>query len=222
MSYPPNQPDPQQPGGYPQPGQPQGGQPPQQPGYGPAHSTPPPAPSYGAPDQGPITPGGYGAPGQTPMASGGYGAPGGYGDPYHQVGMPQRRPGTVTAGAILTWVGCALMIIMGIIVAVAGGSLDLTEALGDMSGAATGIMVGVGIFLVVAGAIPLVLGILAFKGSKGALIGLTVVGVIWVLLTLVSLFSDAGSGGNLIAVLWIAGATALFWSGRSWYDAPRV
>ncbi|HIZ34879.1 MAG TPA: tetraspanin family protein [Candidatus Ruania gallistercoris] len=221
MSYPPNQPDPQQPGGYPQPGQPQGGQPPQQPGYGPAHSTPP-APGYGAPGQPPAAPG-YGAPGQTPMAPG-YGAPGGYGDPYAQVGMPQQRPGTVTAGAVMTFIGCGVMILLGLIIVIfaLAGSQAFTEAFGEASGFATGAIAVVGIVLLVIGVIPFILGLFAFRGSKGALIGLTIFAGIYVLLSLGSVFTDSGTGGTLLPLIWVIAATALFWSGKSWYDAPRA
>lgn len=225
MSYPPNQSDPQGPGhSQPQPDQPYGGQAPQHPGgYGPPDANPPGAPNYGAPSYGAP---GYGAPGQPPAAPGqapmapGYGAPGEYGGGYGQAAVV-RRPGTVTAGAILTWVGCGLMMILGLILAVAGGSLGLSEAFGEMTGAATGIMVGVGVFVVIAGLIPLLLSIFAFRGSKGSLIGLTVVGALWVLLLLFSLVNSDNPGGGIVSILWIGGATALFWAGRAWYDARR-
>src|SRR5699024_8791549 len=101
------------------------------------------------------------------------------------------------------------------------GSAALAEALGAASGMATAAFVIAGIVVIVMGAIPLVLGIFAFKGSKGALIGLTIVGGLYVLLTLGSMFSDSGNASALIGVLWVVGATVLFWTGRAWYDAPH-
>jgi hypothetical protein len=96
-------------GGYPvfggpgpggQPPQPSAGQPPPGPTYGPAHGHPPQGPAYGQPP--------YGAP---------YGAP--YGQGYGQPprpGIPDRRPGGVTAAAVITLVGASLALVGGLIV----------------------------------------------------------------------------------------------------------
>lgn len=219
MTYPPPQPGPQdpgpsqpeQPGEYGQPGQfnqpaqpgqqgpPNGGQvPPPHQANQPYGAQPPPLDQYGQP----------------------YGVPGAYGTPYGQVG-PTQRPVTVTIGAILTWIGSAMMVVLGLILAIAGGSIGLSDMMPDMAGLATGVMVGAGVFVMVLGLIPLLLGVFAFRGSKGALIGLTVIGGLWVLLMLVSMFSSDSPLGSIISILWIAGATVLFWVGRDWYDARR-
>ena len=158
------------------------------------------------------------------MTPGGYGAPGGYGDPYGQVGMPQQRPGPVTAGAVMTFIGSGLLILIGLIVVIFGlaGSQAFAEAFGQGAGIATGAVMVVGFVLLVLGVIPFVLGLFAFRGSKGALIGLTIFGGIYVVLSLGSLFTDSGTGGALLPLIWVIAATALFWSGRSWYDSRRV
>ena len=227
MSYPPNQPDPQGPGysqpSQPgQPGQPYGGQAPQQPGgYGQPGGYDP-SGGYGQPADTPPGAPAYGPPGQTPMAPGQYGAPGAYGGGYGQ-GVAMQRPGTVTAGAVLTFIGSGLLVLIGLLMMIFGaaGNQAFAEAFGEASGFATAALVVFGIVLLVIGAIPLVLGIFAFKGSKGALIGLTVFGGLYVLLTLGSLFSGSSDASTLIPLLWVAGATALFWAGRAWYDAPH-
>lgn len=138
--------------------------------------------------------------------------------------MPQQRPGTVTAGGVMTFIGTGLMIVLGLVVLIfaLAGSQAFTEAFGEGAGVATGAVAVVGVVLLVIGIIPFLLGLFAFRGSKGALIGLTIFAGIYVLLTLGSVFTDTGTSGTLLPLIWIIAATALFWSGRSWYDAPRA
>lgn len=219
MSYPnppEQQPDQQQPG-YGQPGQ-QPGQ--AQPGYGQPQGQPgQPQPGYGQqPGQQPgqyAAPGQYGAPGQPPSApQAGYPAPGA--PAYaHPALDPDKRPGGVVAASIMTWVGSGLMVFAGIGLLAAGGSPDVLNTLSMPPSA--------GSFLQITGAVSLVISIVAivlavgaFKRKKGAMIGLVVLGAIYVIFSIVSMIQGMGSG--VVAILWVAIACALLLRARPWYD----
>ncbi|MQA84164.1 MAG: hypothetical protein GEV03_05935 [Streptosporangiales bacterium] len=127
-----------------------------------------------------------------------------------------RRPGTVLGGAIMTYVGSAFGVFVGLANVVT--SAELAESLRTDPRA----LVAWGVGIAVASVAASVLAIFALRGSNGARAALTVVGGIYVLWALYSLVRDHNVLG-VAAVAWIAAAVALFWVGNAgaWYRAHR-
>lgn len=136
-----------------------------------------------------------------------------------------RRPGTVTAGAILAWIASAYVVAAGavqIIDANAVANPGLTAGLSRELTAA-------GVVVIVAGLLGLLLTTLTFRGSRGALIALTVLASICVAVPIAAwlylIVSFAGAIPppirTVLGVLWTAAAVGLLWSGRSWYRTRR-
>ncbi|MQA84166.1 MAG: hypothetical protein GEV03_05945 [Streptosporangiales bacterium] len=198
----------QQPPGGPQypPGPPQQGPPGGLPGY--------PPPGGQQPPQG-------GAWGQ-PEGQWGYGAYGAYDHP--------RRPGTVLGGAIMTYVGSAFLVLLGVVLLIGGAvSASFMEgaaesgAMGDMPPNTLRLVIlGLGGFVLVLGAVLIALALFAQKGSNGARIGLTVIGGIQILLGLASLVT--GSPQTIVTVLYVGVVLVLFWVGgaNEWYRAQKA
>lgn len=187
------QPDPnaQQPGVPPVPQAPNG-----PPAYNAPGQSSPGAPSYGAASGGQSYGGapapGYGAP-STP------GAPGYGGAPWAGGAMP--RPGTVTAGSILAFIGGGFMVIIGLVLALAGGSGALDDM--DMPGFAGGLgglFVGLGLVVLLFGALVIFFGVMAFKGKRWGAIALAVLAG----LSLIGGISGIaqGDGSGLVGVAW--------------------
>lgn len=141
---------------------------------------------------------------------------------------PRRRPGTVTAAAITTFVLSGLMVLVFgiamIAVAVSGDEIarefnrGFRESSGmegfSGSGVATGLVVGLLVFLLWS-VIAIVLAALAMKGRNWARITLVVSSVMAALFSLLAITS-------LFSVIWLIGAVAvivlLFTGGANeWY-----
>lgn len=198
---------------------------PQAPGYG--------ASPYGAPQQG------YGAAQPSPGVPGHpYGAQHGNEQPYPLGptygqygagpmapgapwgGAPARRPGTVTAGCVLAFIGGGFMVIMGLIIALAGGAgaFDGMDIPGFGPGDG-GLLTGVGIVFLLIGALVVFFGVMAFRGKRWAAITLAVFAGLSVLGGISDLAS--GTGTSLIGVAWsVTGAVLLLVpASQAWYRA---
>jgi len=200
-------------------------QPPPHEGSGQGQSYP--GPSYPAPgQQGPTYPG-PSYPPPPPQSYGGYG--GGYGAPP----VPQQRPGTVTAAAIVTIVMASLTGLLWLIVGIAfaasrdqiedalvsdpqWASLNVsTEDLDTFSSALIGIAFAIVLLCVVA----IVLAIQVLRGRNWARIILVIMSGLTAVLALLMVFGQAW-----IAVVWLVAAAAvvalLFAGGAgAWFDA---
>ena len=135
------------------------------------------------------------------------------------------RPGTVTAGAVLAWLGSAGLVAAGVATMIRATGTDRGSVLAATNGAVslTGAVVAIG------GGIGLLLTTLAFRGSRGALIALTTLAAICAAVPIAAVAyllvsTDAGPPLPFSAVgviLWAVAAIGLFWSGRSWFRARR-
>ncbi|HLS13038.1 MAG TPA: hypothetical protein VK095_00845 [Beutenbergiaceae bacterium] len=214
----------QQPSGQPGPaayGQPEtyGGQPGQsaQPGQ------------YGQPTQ----PGAYEQAGQSAQYGqpAQYGQGGQYGQPgeYTPAGVPRAsgaagpRPGTVTAAAVLAWIGSVLLIFLGLMM-LAIRAVDPADAgvPADEAALVQEFASTLGIAALIWGALVLVAAILAFRGMNWARWVLVVLGV---LATLGFLFNIVVAEAFLaiIPLVWVVASVALLLApaSRDWYNARR-
>lgn len=155
------------------------------------------APSYGA-SSGGQSYGGASAPGYG--ASSAPGAPGyGGGAPWAGGAMP--RPGTVTAGSILAFIGGGFMVVIGLILALAGGSGALDDMdMPGFGGGLGGLFVGLGLVVLLFGALVIFFGVMAFKGKRWGAIALAVLAG----LSLIGGISGIaqGDGSGLVGVAW--------------------
>lgn len=206
---------PQYPPGGQQPQYPQQGYPAQQPGQ----------PQYPQqPGQPPPQQGGWGQPGGQwgqPPGQWDYGGYGGYGEygPYGPYGQTPR-PGAVLGGAIMAYVGSALLVLVGIGLLIA--SAAVSEQL-QSAGLPAGAAVGAGVFVLLLAITVVVLAIFAQKGRNGSRIALTVVGGLYVVLSLINMVVSQNLLG-LLAIVWVVVATLLFWVGgaNDWYRSQRA
>lgn len=164
--------------------------------------------------------------------TGAYGAPaaGGYSQQPDQFGQSAApwgqggalpRPGTVIAGCVLAWIGSALMIVLGLIILIAGGTLTASDL--GLSGAdSAGLMAVIGIFggiFLVWGLIVVLGAVFAFRGAKWGRMLLTVLGAIFLVFGIMGLTTGEASG--LIGVAWVAASTVLLWlpASTAWYNS---
>lgn len=207
-------------------------QPPYDSGQGPG-SHPYGSPPYGSPqypagtDPGPA---GWGPPqgwggqpqGWGDQPQGGWGQPQ-YGPPGGPYGPP-RRPGTVLAAAIMTYVGAALFIVLGLVLVIGSSNPDFREGFAEgagTEGVPTGAIAGVGVVVALVGIALIVLAAFAQRGSNGARIGITVIGGVFIFLQLVSIATGAAQA--LLGLIWIGVAITLLWVGgaNAWFRRPR-
>lgn len=140
--------------------------------------------------------------------------------PHPRVGGPRtvRRPGTVTAAVVMTYIGAGLMVLVGLAFLVTAASADAAEqaAVQQALGAAVG-LAGIGVITLVVGVILIVLAVLTQRGRRGPRTALTVIGGIAVLLDVVQLAT--GKPQAAISLVWVAVAVGLLWAGqaRSWF-----
>ena len=134
------------------------------------------------------------------------------------------RPGTVTAGALLTWIGAGFLIVIGLLLAIAGvtRAQPFTRAITEAIDASAGVpgdltMLTLGLVLLGVAALLALLAVAAFRRSRGGLIALTVAAGLYVVLVVVALDRGYPALALLFGVLWVAATTALFWSRRTWY-----
>lgn len=137
---------------------------------------------------------------------------------------PQQRPGTVTAGALLTWIGAGLLVSIGLLLVIA----DVTEAsrltwaltavlgIGE-SGPGAITLLTLGLVLLGVGVLLVLLAVAAFTGSRAGLIALTIAAGLYVLLALAALSYDYSSPVLLFGIIWVGSVAALFWYRRSWF-----
>lgn len=135
------------------------------------------------------------------------------------------RPWTVVAGAVLGWLAAALLLLSG-----AGQLLSVTNTdPASLMGAMNWAVALTAAVIILAGLLGGLLTTLAFRGSRGALVALTVLaalcavlpiaGVLWLLSSL-----DTPLGvpwGVLVVTPWAAAVIVLFWSGSSWFRQLR-
>lgn len=204
----------------PDPWQQESGQPPfgGQPSYG--------QQPYGQPPYGSQQP--YGYPGQPQQATAwGQQATAGW----WQAPRGPRRPGSVLASAIMTYVGAGFMALIGIIMLIGAAVSDAfvrggQEAWNATSGMTTTsfrlVALGFGGFALLLGAALIVLAVFAQWGRNGARIGLTVIGAIEVIASLFSVVR--GSGQSVLGLVYVAVAVILLWVGtaNAWYRAQRA
>lgn len=130
------------------------------------------------------------------------------------------RPGTLLAGCILTWIGSALGLLLGIALLALSNSDDLFDALPDNTNRddAQLILQVTGGLLIVSCLLALLFSILAFTGKRWAAIALTVLGVLWILLSLYGLVTGGG-GSGLLPIVWIGVSVGLVMAGsKEWFD----
>lgn len=209
----------------------------------------PPAPGYGAPNQPPQTqpygapasygtsgqpsygassqPGyatspqpGYGAPGQ--QAYGQYGAPAQAGAPWAGAGVPMSRPGTVTAGSVLAFIGGGFMVVIGLLLAALGGSSQFADTVADAYGPLASMIVGLGVILMIIGALVIFFGVMAFKGRRWGAIALAVLAGLTVLGAISDLASGTG-GSSFLGTAWsVLGAVLLLVNpSQAWYRSQQ-
>jgi hypothetical protein len=215
-NVPPPPPAPGQPGygGAPQPGygaapQPGYGAAPQ-PGYGAA-----PQPGYGQADYGQP---GYGQPAYGQPAYGG--GPMTPGAPWGQV--PARRPGTVTGGAVLAFIGGGFMILFGLLLAIMGGNQEFAEGFAGAYGSdITSFIVIAGVLVLLFGALVLFFAVMAFKGRRWGAIGLAVLAGLAVLGTISDLAT--GNGSSVVGLAWSVTSTVLLLvtPSQAWYRSQQ-
>ena len=172
------------------------------------------------PEQQPQQPG-YAAPPK-------YAAPGYHGpSPAHPYAAnPDQRPGTVTAAAVLTWVGCAMArtgCLLGLALATSRSSAFMDGAMKGSDGTFTraqtqGILIGFGAVCLVWAIAASVLALLTLKRHRWARILLTVSAVTAALLSLVMILSVI-SAVNLVTA--ITAVVLLFVGGANDWFAHR-
>ena len=136
-----------------------------------------------------------------------------------------KRPGTVTAAAVLTWVGCALAAVGSVLLAALSGAdafLDsfLQETDGQFTrGEAQGLLVGVGVVGFVWSVIASVLAVLTVKRHGWARIVLTVSAVMAAMTSLVLILSFFSV---VTLVLAVAAVVLLYVGGANDWFAHRT
>lgn len=132
-------------------------------------------------------------------------------------GSGLRRPGTVTAGVVMTFVGAALMVFSGLVVTTMPDDLAVTAGVAvndDYALVVGGITLLWGLLL-----IPFA--IVALRGKMWSVITLTVMGGIYLLSALFNLVN--GDPVGIVGVLYIGVAVGLMWApaSRAWLRAKR-
>jgi hypothetical protein len=211
----------QPPGGEPGPTYPGAGpwsgqQPGQQPGPYTPHDQP-------ATDQ-PAQPGQTSQPGYPPP----YPQPYGYGYPQGYYGYPavdpDRRPPQVVTAHVMTWVGAAFGLMTGVFFLAASGSQEILDVATTQLGTTDLTPEELATMLRVAGAVMAlwslavaVVSVFSWRRANWAAILLTVMGVGYLLMQLVTLLS--GQVAVLFAIVWVAAVVVLLWwpASRQWY-----
>lgn len=143
--------------------------------------------------------------------------PYGYGDER----QPPKRPGTLLAACIMTWVGSGLGLLLGLLfLAFSGNDEFLDEvATADMSRSeAATFFQNFGGALVVASLLALAFSIIAFTGKRWAAIALVVLGALWVALSLYNV-ATSGNAQGVVAIVYVGVASALVLIGsKDWFD----
>ena len=147
-----------------------------------------------------------------------YPAGSGYGS-YGERPAPSR-PGTLLAGCILTWVGSALGLLLGIGLLALSGSKDLFDAFPDSTARDDAELIAqtTGVLLIVSCLLALLFSILAFAGKRWAAIALTALGALWILLAIYGLVTGGG-GSSALPIVWIGLSVGLVMAAsKEWFD----
>lgn len=139
-------------------------------------------------------------------------------------GQPElRRPGSVTAGVVLSWIGAGLFVLLGLTALLfAGNPAFLTEleaSLGQRIDEATvtTLMQGVGALMLIWGIGVFLAALFAWRRRRWARILLTVMGVLYSLFQLLGVLT--GAVAALVPVMWVAVAVGLLWTptANAWF-----
>lgn len=149
------------------------------------------------------------------------------GQPYTHGQQVMRRPGTVTAGCILAWIGSAIGIIAGIFIAAISSDQDLMEDLLTQlnltmtTEEAANLFQMAGIITAVWCLAVLIISIFAFRRAKWAAITLMVMAAVVAALGVFGMISGGPSTG-VIQIVWSVLSAVLIYNSRgskAWYDA---
>lgn len=173
------------------------------------HSYPPPPPPGASQYQGG---------GSSP--SGGYDSGGYDSGGYYGGSQPApSRPGTLVAGCILSWIGSVVGALFGLLFLALSGTDQLLDELPDeinRDDAQASLQV-IGGILLVWSLLTLIFAVLAFMGRRWAAIALTVLGVLWILLSALSV--AVGNAPGVLSILWVGAAVLLVMMGsKRWFD----
>lgn len=136
-------------------------------------------------------------------------------------GSRSFRPGTVTGGAVLAWIGAAFMIIVGLLLMFAQALDPADLGLSADEGVVLQFIAIFGVVAAVWGVLVLVMAIFAFRGANWARWVLVVFGVLAVAGSLFNLFD--GNALALISIIWVGLSVGLFLApkSRDWYNARK-
>lgn len=146
---------------------------------------------------------------------------GAYGYPY----PPVRRPGTVVAGAVLTYIGAGFQLLVGLLLVALAAVDDVVDELAPDNPV---VVVLVGAVVALVGLLLVVLAVAAQRGRNGARITLTVIGGLAIVLQLISFAMERAGGASAVSglssVVWIGLAVTLLWVGgaNAWYRSVRA
>ena len=137
---------------------------------------------------------------------------------------PAPRPGVVTASAVMSIIGGALIVLLSLLVMIAGAAVmsEFADVAGaEFGGALTGIFVVVGIIMLVWGGLILLAAIFTMRRANWARWVLIVMGALSVLLSLIGMASAGteGIGFNLIGIVYVGLAAGLLLTtpDREWF-----
>ncbi len=128
------------------------------------------------------------------------------------------RPGTLLAGCILTWVGSAAGLLVGVAFLAMSGSDEFNDVF-DAAGADLETVLKVlGGALVVWSLLAAVLAVFTVMGNRWAAIALAVVGGLYIALVVYGIVTS-GDVSGLIGIVWVLVSLALVFSGsKAWFD----
>ncbi|MBA2774400.1 MAG: hypothetical protein H0U36_10215 [Nocardioidaceae bacterium] len=144
------------------------------------------------------------------------------GDPYGYGGdrPAPKRPGTLLAGCIMSWIGSAVGLLLGGVFLAASSNDELLDQMAsnvDRADAQTFLQTFGGVLLVWS-LLTLVFSILAFIGKRWAAIALVVLGGLWVAFNLYALVTG-GEAQGLVGIIWVGVASVLVLIGsKEWFD----
>lgn len=132
------------------------------------------------------------------------------------------RPGTITGGAVLAYIGGAFMLVVGGILAMLGSLPEAQEAVETLYGPGTGSLVSViGGVIAVIGILIVVFGAFAHRGKQWGAIALAVIAGFAVAGAVLDVVS--GRSSSVLAAVWSVTSAALLLSNRAreWYRSQR-
>jgi uncharacterized membrane protein len=161
-----------------------------------------------------------------------YGQQGGYGygatSPFAT--DPHKRPGTVVTALVLTWVGVAVMLVLG---AGALAVYDSRAIIDDIlrqaptefpvsAGEVSDFLQVTGIVLLVWGLATLMVSIFAWRRANWARIVLSVMAVLYIAFQMFTLIN--GNPTVLVPILWVVAIIVLLWvpQSRQWYAGKNL